>query len=135
MPLDLGESLAADEEVLPHHSQVAVPSLQVVDRCVLFLREGERKSRVSDSLLVRDPERFFLHRLLVLQNAYDKGFEDFECVRRVVVRLDARPLNQRVSAIKELADVTTEVLTKDELAARVQALVAVEVENEVVEDE
>jgi len=52
----------------------------------------------------------------------------------VVVRLDAGALHERVASVEELADITAVVLLEDELAAWVELLVAIEVEDQVVED-
>lgn len=54
---------------------------------------------------------------------------------RVVVRLDARTLNKGVAAVEEFADVSPQILHQEELAARVQLLVPVQIEHEVVENE
>ena len=55
-------------------------------------------------------------------------------MRGVVVRLDAGALDQRIAAVEELAHVAAEVLPEHKLSARVQFLVSVQVEHQVVKD-
>ena len=53
----------------------------------------------------------------------------------MVVWLYARPLDKSVAAIEELADISTKVLLKHEFTSGVQLLIAVKVEDEIIEDD
>ena len=71
MSFNLWVALAADKEVTAHLLQ-SVPSLQVVNLCLILLREGERVSAIGDSLFVRDSEHVLFHVLLAFENADDE---------------------------------------------------------------
>lgn len=102
---------------------------------MLHLGEGEREGGVSNSGLVRNAERLFFHIGLALEDSNDETFKNFEGVGRVMMRLDPRPLHQRVASIEELADVAAIVLAQGKLATRVHLFITVELEDEIVEDE
>ena len=72
---------------------------------------------------------------MVGQDADYKGLQNLESVRRVVVWLYARPLDKSVAAIEEFTDISTKVLLKHEFASGVQLLIAVKVEDEIIEDD
>ena len=52
-----------------------------------------------------------------------------------MVWLDSFTLHKRIPTVEKLADVAAKVLFEDELSTRVQFLVAVQVQNEIVKDE
>ena len=52
-----------------------------------------------------------------------------------MVWFDSWALHKRVASVEKLADVAAKVLLEDELSTRVQFLVAIQVQNEIVEDE
>lgn len=51
------------------------------------------------------------------------------------MRLDSRSLDERVATVEEFTDVSAIVLSENKFAARVETLIALQVEDEVVEDE
>ena len=52
-----------------------------------------------------------------------------------MVWFDSWALHKRVASVEKLADVAAKVLLEDKLSTRVQFLVAIQVQNEIVEDE
>ena len=70
--------------------------------------------------------------LLVIYHANNKVFQNLECMGRVMVRLDSRALNERVTSIEEFANVSSIVLLKSKLASRVDFLKASSVQHKVI---
>ena len=52
-----------------------------------------------------------------------------------MVWFDSWALHKRVASVEKLADVAAKVLLEDKLSTRVQFLVAIQVQNEIVKDE
>ena len=135
MSLDFGVTLTAHKEVTSHHRQIAVPSLQILDGCVLFRRESECKYGVGDAGFVAYTKQVLLDVLLMIKNADDETLEDFECLGRMMVRRDAMALHERVAAVEEFAYVAAIVLLDREFSSWMHLLKATGVQDEVIENE
>lgn len=70
----------------------------------------------------------------MLEYSNDQCLDNIESCLSVVVRL-IRTLDQVITAVKEFGNVTSDIVGEVEFAARMQSLVAIQIEDEIVEDD